>query len=77
MTFFSGTLLFFLGIIGEYVGRVYEETKSRPHYIVGRVRLTPELQWKSSTVENTATSTSGTGGGEPAKKQSSICCVAA
>jgi len=37
MTFFSGTLLFFLGIIGEYVGRVYEETKSRPHYIVGRV----------------------------------------
>lgn len=37
MTFLSGTLLLFLGIIGEYVGRVYEETKGRPHYVVGRI----------------------------------------
>jgi len=37
LTFLSGILLLFLGIIGEYVGRVYEETKARPHYIVGRV----------------------------------------
>jgi glycosyltransferase involved in cell wall biosynthesis len=36
VTFFSGTLLFFLGVIGEYVGRIYEETKARPQYIVGR-----------------------------------------
>jgi hypothetical protein len=36
VTFFSGILLFFLGIIGEYVGRIYEETKSRPQYIIRR-----------------------------------------
>jgi polyisoprenyl-phosphate glycosyltransferase len=36
VTFFSGTVLFFLGVIGEYVGRIYEETKARPEYIVGR-----------------------------------------
>jgi polyisoprenyl-phosphate glycosyltransferase len=37
LTFLTGILLLFLGIIGEYVGRVYEETKGRPHYVVGRV----------------------------------------
>jgi polyisoprenyl-phosphate glycosyltransferase len=37
VTFLSGVNLFFLGIIGEYVGRVYEETKARPHYVVGKI----------------------------------------
>jgi len=36
LTFFSGVQLLFLGVIGEYLARVYEETKGRPQYIVSK-----------------------------------------
>lgn len=37
MTFLSGVQLLFLGVIGEYLGRVYGEAKGRPAYVVACV----------------------------------------
>lgn len=32
--FFNGVILMMLGIIGEYIGRIYDESKNRPLYII-------------------------------------------
>jgi dolichol-phosphate mannosyltransferase len=43
ITFFAGVQLLFLGVMGEYLGRVYEEAKGRPQYVVDRrVGRTPD-----------------------------------
>jgi polyisoprenyl-phosphate glycosyltransferase len=34
VTFFSGIQLIFLGVIGEYIGTIFDEVKRRPHYLV-------------------------------------------
>lgn len=32
--FFNGVILVILGIVGEYIGRIYDESKNRPLYLV-------------------------------------------
>lgn len=32
--FFNGVILIILGIIGEYIGRIYDEAKARPIYVI-------------------------------------------
>lgn len=33
--FFNGVVLFVLGVIGQYIARIYDETRDRPLYVVG------------------------------------------
>jgi len=41
VSFFAGLQLLSLGLMGEYVGRIYDEVKRRPKYIVDRTMALP------------------------------------
>jgi polyisoprenyl-phosphate glycosyltransferase len=44
MMFLSGVQLLFIGILGEYLARIYDEVKGRPPYIVAEVSKPTEKQ---------------------------------
>lgn len=44
--FFSGVHLCFIGLIGQYLGRVFEQVKNRPRYYLKEL---PKLQMQSQT----------------------------
>lgn len=39
----GGIQLIMLGVIGEYIGRIYDETKRRPIYVVAEARNVPSM----------------------------------
>ena len=39
--FLGGIQLITIGVLGEYLGRVYDEVKGRPQYVIGRVSRHP------------------------------------
>ena len=68
ITFLSGILLFFLGIIGEYVGRLYEEVKARPIYVIGKTVGWPPLRSVATRSSDPVAQSPGTPGSTaPAK----------
>ena len=36
MVFFAGLIIFCMGLLGEYIGRIYDEAKNRPLYIIDK-----------------------------------------
>jgi glycosyltransferase involved in cell wall biosynthesis len=51
----GGMQLLFLGIVGEYIGRIYFETKRRPHYLVKESSGLPDRTELARTVSTPGT----------------------
>lgn len=55
MFFLCGIVLFGLGVVGEYIGRIYQEVRQRPRFVVRRVLEKPTMvETKRSSYEASA-----------------------
>jgi undecaprenyl-phosphate 4-deoxy-4-formamido-L-arabinose transferase len=43
MFFLLGIVLFGLGVVGEYIGRIYQEVRKRPRFVVKYVLEQPDV----------------------------------
>jgi glycosyltransferase involved in cell wall biosynthesis len=72
--FLGGTNLLSIGVLGEYLGRVYTETKGRPLYVVkDKIGFEREAgakgkAWTEPSMSEWHATKSGTGGFEPGAK---------
>lgn len=57
ITFFSGLIIFLLGINGLYISRIFDEVKGRPLYIVSSVLTHPSLGEQRALSERERTPT--------------------
>ena len=46
ISFFSGSILFTLGILGIYIGRIFEQSKRRDQYIIKDIKSKKEISPK-------------------------------
>jgi undecaprenyl-phosphate 4-deoxy-4-formamido-L-arabinose transferase len=49
--FFMGVILFGIGLLGEYVGRIFQQVRARPRYVVQTILQQPGEASKPPGVE--------------------------
>jgi undecaprenyl-phosphate 4-deoxy-4-formamido-L-arabinose transferase len=54
--FLTGIVLFGVGLVGEYVGRIYQQVRNRPRYLVQAV-LEKDSSWQEAKRSSSATGT--------------------